>query len=165
MIREAKMSDLRQIQSIMRYYVDHTMTNWSETVLKMRQLKRWLFEHQFRNWPIQVAVNEHNQVLGYGCLSDFRKIDGYRHCVENTVYVKPDIKGTGIGGRLMDALLYQARLAGIRAIIAVIDSDNHESIQFHQRYGFYEVCYMKNVGFKHQQWRSLIMMQYDVFEV
>ena len=165
MIREAKTADLKQIQSIMRYYVDHTMTNWSESVLKVRQLKHWLREHQYKNWPIQVAVNELNQVLGYGCLSDFRKIDGYRRCVENTVYVKPEIKGAGIGGLLMNALLFQARLAGIKAIIAVIDSENKESIQFHQRYDFYEVCYMKNVGFKHQQWRSLIMLQYDVFDV
>jgi len=105
-----------------------------------------------------------DRVIGYGALHEFRNADGYWPCVENSVYVHPDHQGRGIGKLLMTALIEQARLNGLWAIIAVIDSGNMDSIRFHERFGFYECGRMNHIGEKNHRSLSVVYLQYDLPE-
>ena len=163
--RDANGSDLKQIREIMSYYIENTTTNWSEQVLSVKQLRIWLHRHEMKNWPIQVAVDQSGQILGYSSLSDFRNIDGYKYCAENSVYVKAGYQGYGIGDQLMQKIFEQARKTNIRSIIAMIDSSNNASINFHRKFGFYVAGELKDIGYKHNRWLSVTMMQCDLFPV
>lgn len=163
--RDATVSDLKQIRDIMSYYIENTTTNWSEHVLSVKQLRIWLHRHDMKNWPVQVAVDQSGQILGYSSLSDFRNIDGYRYCAENSVYVKAGYQGYGIGDQLMHRIIEQARKTNIRSIIAMIDSSNQASVNFHKKFGFHVSGELKNIGYKHHRWLSVTMMQCDLFPV
>ncbi|MBP0652055.1 N-acetyltransferase, partial [Mycobacterium tuberculosis] len=56
----------------------------------------------------------------------------YRFTVENSIYVAPEAKGRGVGGRLLKVLIDAAEAGGYRQMIAVIgDSANAASIGLH----------------------------------
>ena len=82
--------------------------------------------------------------------------------VEHTVHVREDQWGSGVGRTLVDALLERARAAGKRVIVAAVDGDNDGSIRFHERLGFVQVARLPGVGFKHDRWLDLVLLQRDV---
>ena len=76
-------------------------------------------------------------VLGLCLLAQFRERSAYRFCVEDSVYVRQDVRGQGVGKALVARLLDVPSAAGIRQMIAVIgDSENVGSIGVHASLGF-----------------------------
>ncbi|MBP0575338.1 N-acetyltransferase, partial [Mycobacterium tuberculosis] len=76
-------------------------------------------------------------VLGYTYIGPYRPRPAYRFTVENSIYVAPEAKGRGVGGRLLKVLIDAAEAGGYRQMIAVIgDSANAASIGLHARAGF-----------------------------
>ena len=101
-------------------------------------------------------------VVGFAAYGSFRgsgKWPGYRHTVEHTIHVQEDLRGHGIGGRLLDALIARARNADVHVMVAAIDGDNTDSIAFHERLGFRVVARMPEVGQKFDRWLDLVLMQ------
>jgi phosphinothricin acetyltransferase len=82
--------------------------------------------------------------------------------VEHTVHVREDQWGTGVGRTLVEALIERARAAGLRAIVAAVDSGNAGSVRFHERLGFVEVGRLRGIGFKHDRWLDVVLLQRDL---
>jgi phosphinothricin acetyltransferase len=76
------------------------------------------------------------------------KRPGYRFTVENTIHVREDRWGSGVGRDLMDALVDEARDSGKHTMVAAVDGANEASIRFHTRLGFVEVARMPEIGAK-----------------
>jgi phosphinothricin acetyltransferase len=111
------------------------------------------------NYPYLVAEVD-GDVAGYAYASLYRSRPGYRFTVENSVYVRPDMQGRGIGRHLLAALVEAAGARGFRQMIAVIgDSSNEASIRLHRTAGFHLVGVHENVGWKHGRWLDTVMMQ------
>jgi len=47
-------------------------------------------------------------------------------------------------------------------MVAGIDAENKFSIQFHQKLGFQEVGYLKEVGYKFDRWLDLVFLQLNL---
>src|SRR5580698_2124393 len=76
-------------------------------------------------------------VLGFGYYGPFRPRSAYRWTVEDSVYVRDDARGQGVGAALLTALVAEAEAAGFRQMFALIgDSANAGSIGVHARLGF-----------------------------
>ncbi|MCE6984739.1 N-acetyltransferase, partial [Pseudomonas frederiksbergensis] len=69
----------------------------------------WFDARQAQGYPILVAVNAANEVLGYASFGDWRPFEGFRHTVEHSVYIRSDQRGNGLGPKLMQALIERAR--------------------------------------------------------
>jgi L-amino acid N-acyltransferase len=162
--REARSRDLVQIQEIMAYYINKTNFIWSYSVADHKSLKKWLKEHQAKKLPVQVALYK-RKVIGYSCLSDFRPHDGYWPCAENSVYVDPSILGSGVGSLLLQRLFDLAETRKLKAIIAVIDSENTASIAFHEKHGFKITGQLEQIGWKNDSWRSAVLLQFKMRRV
>jgi phosphinothricin acetyltransferase len=112
------------------------------------------------NNPIIVAVDEQlDQVVGYASYSQFRKWEGFRFCVEHSIYLSEKSRGKGLGKLLLTELLSIAKNRGIHSVIAGIDSQNVPGIAFHNAMGFEQVGLVKESGFKFDRWLDLVLMQ------
>lgn len=158
-IRDATDADLAGILEIYNDAVLNTTAIWNEKTVDLANRRAWLAEHNAQGYPVLVAVDEQDQVLGYASFGDWRTWDGYRHTVEHSVYVKNDHIGAGIGKALMRALIDRARALGKHVMVAGIESENRASIHMHQQLGFVHVGQLREVGTKFGRWLDLTFMQ------
>ena len=99
-------------------------------------------------------------MVGYAYAGPYRPRPAYSSTVENSVYVRPDRHGHGIGRALLDRLVVEAAARGYRQMVAVIgDSANRASVELHRRAGFALVGTLRDVGWKHGRWLDTVLMQ------
>jgi L-amino acid N-acyltransferase YncA len=156
-IRLATAEDFPAINAIYTHYILNTTVTYHLEPLAAEERRAWFAEHG-PLYPMTVA-EEAGEVLAWASLSPFRPRPAYRHTVEDSVYVRQDLRGRGIGSRLMEDLLMRAVDGGHHSVMAVIDSGQPASIKLHARYGFAEVGRLREVGFKFDQWLDIVMMQ------
>ena len=111
-----------------------------------------------KGFPIIVAT-ENQQLVGFGYYSEFRFREAYKYTVEHSVYTKSDAFGKGIGKLLMTELIFRAKAQNLHTMIGVIDSENTNSIAFHEKFGFKKVGIIKESGFKFDRWLHSVFMQ------
>jgi phosphinothricin acetyltransferase len=100
------------------------------------------------------------EVAGYAYVSAYRPRPAYSSTVENSVYVREDLHGRGIGRALLQELIVQSEARGFRQMVAVIgDSANQSSIKLHESLGFRLVGTLQSVGWKHELWLDTVLMQ------
>ena len=126
-----------------------------------RAAPRWRCPGRALAWApgLLVILRELGRVAGYASFGPWRPHDGFRHTVENSVYVSPDHRGSGIGRSLMKALIERARMLDKHVMVAFIESENRASVHMHQQLGFIHVGQMRQVGCKFGRWLDLTMMQ------
>ena len=76
------------------------------------------------------------EILAWGSLSDYHPREGYRITAEISVYVAPDARGKGLGGRLVHFMLKLAPKFGIRNVVALTFSSNAASLNLFAKFGF-----------------------------
>lgn len=158
-IRAAVRDDVAAITSIYNEAVVETTASYDLEPVSLESRLAWFEQHQRDGHAVLVAVDDAGRVLGWGSLSTFRAKPGYRHTVENSVYITRSAHGRGIGGRLLDALLEAARAAGHHAVIAGCDAENAASVALHASRGFVEVGRMREVGRKFGRWLDVTFME------
>ena len=125
----------------------------------MQELERRYRDVIGRGLPYLVA--EYGlEVAGYGYCSPYRPRSAYRYSLEDSIYIRHDMTGRGIGRRLLEELIRGCEGLGYRQIIAVIgDSANTASIGVHEACGFLRVGTLRSVGFKFGRWVDSVYMQ------
>jgi phosphinothricin acetyltransferase len=112
-----------------------------------------------KNLPYLVAERR-GEVLGYAYAGPYRLRSAYANTVENSVYLRPDAVGRGIGGNLLAALIAACERCGLRQMVAVVgDSAYEASIRLHEKLGFRRVGVLRDVGYKHGMWLDRVLLQ------
>lgn len=157
-VRLATAADLPPMLEIYNDVIVHTTAvyNYQPHTLEMRQ--QWFEDKQVQGFPVFVA-EEDGVLLGFSSLGPFRAWAAYKYTVENSVYVRADSRGRGLGKLLMQPLIDAARELQLHTIVAGIDATNEGSISLHQKFGFEEVAHFKQVGYKFGRWLDLKFLQ------
>ena len=158
-LRAAETADLPAIQSIYAHHVLHGLASFEEEPPPVEELGRRHRDVTSRGLPYLVA--EYGaEVAGYGYCSPYRARSAYRYVLEDSIYVRHDMTGRGVGKRLLEELIRRCEGLGYRQIIAVIgDSANQASIGVHAACGFLRVGTLRSVGFKFGRWVDSVYMQ------
>ncbi|MFZ2468252.1 MAG: N-acetyltransferase family protein [Parvibaculum sedimenti] len=157
-VRPATSDDLPGILLIHNDAVRNTAAIWMDEEADLADRAAWLADHFDHGFPVLVAVQGH-AVLGFSAYGHYRPRSGYRHTVENSIYIHPDARGRGLGFALMKPLVAHARADGHHVMMACIEAQNTASIALHERLGFREVGRMPEVGRKFGRWLDLVLMQ------
>jgi phosphinothricin acetyltransferase len=158
-VRDANESDLAQVHAIYAHHVRHGFGTFDEVPPSLGDYQRKWHDVVAAGLAWLVAV-EGGEVLGFAYASVFRPRTGYRYTVEDSVYVRDDRRGRGIGSALLTPLIGRCADAGARQVVAVIgDSRNTGSIALHAKAGFTHSGTMRSVGFKLGRWVDTVMMQ------
>lgn len=122
-----------------------------------------IFEDKIsKGFPIIVATIA-QEVVGFGFYSEFRFREAYKFTVEHSVYAAKNHIGKGVGNVLLTELIQLAKAQKLHTMIGVIDSENENSILFHEKFGFEKVGYIKESGFKFDKWLDSVFMQKILF--
>ncbi len=158
-IRPALQRDLDAITQIYNDAVLNSTASYDQHPVSLENRRSWLAQHQHHELPILVAEAADQSILGWASLSFFRPWDGYRFTVEDSIYVAESHRGQGIGTQLLAQLIDQATALELHVIMAGLDAHNPASLRLHQKFGFQQVGYLREVGFKFNRWLDLVLMQ------
>lgn len=158
-VRDATLADLPGLLSIYNDAVTNTTAIWNDNPVDLANREAWYAFRQQQGYPILVATDDSDYILGYASFGDWRPFEGFRHTVENSVYVRDGQRGLGIGAKLLMPLLDRARACGKHVVVAAIESSNTASIRLHERQGFTTTGNMPQVGVKFGRWLDLTFMQ------
>ena len=157
-IRDARPDDVPGILAIHNEAIRNTTAIWDEETVDVDDRRAWLADRHERGFPVLVAVSA-GRVVGYASYGVWRAKSGYRHTVENSVYVHPDHHRRGVASALMTELISRARAGRVHVMVASIESGNAVSITLHERFGFRVVGVMPEVGVKFGRWLDMTYMQ------
>jgi L-amino acid N-acyltransferase YncA len=161
-IRDATPADLPAIAEIYNDAVLNSTAIWMDHCVDLANRQAWFAARSQQGYPILVATDSHEQVLGYASFGDWRPFDGFCFSVEHSVYVSPGQHGKGLGKRLLSELIERARSANKHMMVAAIESGNQASIALHLRQGFTITGQMPEVGRKFGRWLDLTFMQLNL---
>ena len=158
-IRTATEADIPEIAAIYAHHVLHGAGTFEETPPSIEDLTARFHAIIGRGWSYLVSVDD-TGILGYAYYSQFRDRSAYRFTAENSIYVRDDVRGQGVGKALVARLLAEAEAAGFRQMIAVIgDSENVGSMGVHSSLGFQKAGVLRASGLKFGRWVDTVYMQ------
>ena len=158
-MRPAEPADLVAVQTIYAHHVLEGLASFEEVPPALEEIRRRHAEVTGQDLPWLVA-DHGGTVAGYGYCSLYRTRSAYRYALEDSVYVRKDVQGKGVGSAILGELVRRCEKLGYRQIIAVIgDSANTASINLHASHGFLRVGTLRSVGFKFNRWVDSVLMQ------
>jgi L-amino acid N-acyltransferase YncA len=106
-----------------------------------------------------VALDDHDDVLGWTAVVGVSDRCAYAGVVEHSVYVHPDTHGRGVGFALLTALLASTDTAGIWTVQSGIFPENTASLALHTKAGFRIIGTRERIGQHHGRWRDVILIE------
>ncbi len=162
-VRPARPGDEEAVRAIRNHAIEHSTALWTETPQSPAEGAAWFAAHLERGSALVAVTAETaeapGEVAGFAVYGPWRALDGYRHTVEDSVYVREGRHGLGIGSALLGPLIASAREAGHHVMIAGIEARNAASIRLHDRFGFEHVGTVREAGTKFGRWLDLTLMR------
>ncbi len=159
LIRNVTDVDLIEIQAIYAHWVRTGTASFELEAPSVEELGRRAADIAQKDLPYLVALRD-GKLIGYAYANWFRPRPAYRFCVENSIYVHPEVRRGGVARFLMAELVTRCEQAGARQMVAVIgDSGNTPSIALHAAMGFNHVGTIRSTGWKFGRWLDTVLMQ------
>ncbi len=168
-LRPSRAGDVAAIAAIYADHVLHGTASFETDAPDVEEMRRRRAELVGRGFPYLVAEDgvaedgaaaAGSGILGYAYAGPYRTRPAYRETLEDSVYLRRDAIGRGLGRRLLAALIGEAEALGFRQMVAVVgDRENIASIRVHERAGFRLVGVLRSVGYKHGRWLDTVLLQ------
>jgi L-amino acid N-acyltransferase len=156
-LRLATLDDAEAIRQIYNHEVT-TSTATFDLVPRSLEAQRAYLAARSGAHAVVVAV-EDRTVCGFGSLSPWRDRPAYATSVEDSVYVRRDRQGRGVGRSLLTELLTTATRHGFHAVMARIVGGHDGSIALHRSCGFEVVGTEREIGRKFGRWLDVVLME------
>ena len=158
-IRPCRETDMPTVTAIYAHHVLHGTASFETDPPTLAEMCRRRADILSKNLPYLVAETAGN-LAGYAYAGTYRPRAAYRDTVENSVYLRHDMVGHGIGRHLLGALVRECEARDLRQMVAIVgDSGNLASIRLHERCGFRLVGILRDVGWKHGRWLDSVLLQ------
>jgi phosphinothricin acetyltransferase len=159
-IRDATSRDLAAINDIYNHYVLHSTCTYQVEPETMAAREAW-FRGRDPQHPVLVAQTG-DEVAAWGSLSPWgtaRRRQVFRRTVEDSIYVRRDMHGRGLGSAMLGALIERARRLGHRSMLAVVSGEQAPSIRLHRKFGFAEVGRLREIAEKFGRVLDVVYLQ------
>jgi L-amino acid N-acyltransferase YncA len=158
-IETATLADAPACAAIYAHHVLHGTASYETVPPDEAEMTARMGKALGAGWPWLVARSPEGEVLGYAYATQFRDRAAYRYVCENSIYVRDDKRGEGIGRALLALLIVAADRAGFRQMIAVIGGAEPASERLHAACGFAKAGLLEGIGRKHGAWLDTLYMQ------
>ena len=155
--RLATIDDAEATRAIYNVEVTESTVTFDLVPRTLEEQRGWLTA---RSGAHAVLVAEDGgDVIGFASVSPYRDRPAYSTSVEDSVYVRRDQQGKGVGKLLLGELVALATSHGFHTMIARIVGGHDASIALHRSQGFEVVGTEREVGRKFGRWLDVLVMQ------
>jgi L-amino acid N-acyltransferase YncA len=158
LIRPATPADMAAIAAIYAHFVETTTATFDLVAPGEATMQRRMQTVVDCGLPYLAAELE-GYLVGYSYAAPFRPREGYRFTVEDSIYVRADCRGHGVGKLLLGELISRCRAVNRHSMVACICGVNPPSIALHASLGFHTIGTLPEAGRKFGQWLDLTMLQ------
>jgi phosphinothricin acetyltransferase len=109
--------------------------------------------------PPFIVAEEEGRVLGWGRVTNWSPRECYAGVGEASIYMAPDARGRGLGGRLMEALVDEAERAGYWKVIGGLFPENEASLALMRAAGFHAVGTFRRHSRLDGEWRDVLYVE------
>jgi phosphinothricin acetyltransferase len=153
MIRSVTANDAAALCGIYNYYITNTVITVEE-----EELESAAMEARIRDiagtYPWFVW-EEDGELLGYAYAHKWNERAAYRFSAEDSVYLRYDVLGRGLGRRLLGQVIAELRKMTIRVLMSVITMPNERSVALHESLGFQKAAEFREIGYKLNHWLNV----------
>ena len=135
-IRPARPEDCPAIAEIYAHHVLNGTASYETAPPDSAEMNRRMERVMGSGWPWLVAADDDGRLLGYAYATQFRDRAAYRFVCEDSIYIRNEARGQGVGTALLGALLEACAASGFRQMVAVIGGAEPASEALHARLGF-----------------------------
>lgn len=153
-IRRMSLCDAVAISDIYNYYVENTVVTFETIAVSETDMRERINEIIDSGNPAYV-VEVDGKMAGYCYMHLWKERAAYSFSKEVSIYLHKDIRGKGIGGLLYNHLLKSVDSKNTHVLMAIITVPNNVSVNLHEKFGFKQVGYMRQVGWKFGEWRDV----------
>lgn len=163
MLRIARREDVPEMLAIYGPYVLRSTATFEYEVPSLEEFYR-RYDTFTRQFP-WLVWEENGVIGGYAYASAPYSRPAYAWCAEPTVYLRPEVRGKGVGTRLYRALEAILKKQGYQIIYALVCEENETSQRFHEKLGYEKRAFFPNCGCKFGRWMGLYWMEKRLSEV
>jgi L-amino acid N-acyltransferase YncA len=158
LVRPSTPADIPAVTAIYARFVTTSTATFEIVPPDEAEMMRRRRAVQDRDLPYLVAELE-GYVVGFCYASQFRPREGYRYTVEDSIYVRADCIGHGVGKMLLAELISECQAKGCHSMVACICGVNVPSVALHASLGFQQVGLLPEAGRKFGEWMQLLILQ------
>jgi len=156
-VRRARLDDAEALRAIYNQEVTTSTVTFDLVPRSEAEQRAWLAERSGAH--AVVVAEDGGVVLGFGSLSPYRDRPAYTTTVEDSVYVRRDVQGRGVGRALLGELVEVATASGFHTIIARVVGGHEASLALHRGLGFELVGTEREIGRKFNRWLDVVILQ------
>ena len=145
-IRRAASEDAAAIAHIYNEAILNTTATFDTEPKTPEDRAEWLKSHDERH-PILVAI-VNGEVVGWASITLWSDRPAYADTAETSFYVSSGHRGQGIGRKLKEAIIQEAKRLGYHTLIARITAGSEVSLHLNESTGYVRVGTLKEVGRK-----------------
>ena len=157
-IRDARPEDAEAIAAVWNPVIRNTAATFNKVERSAQDVRGMMEARAAQGHPWLVAETE-GGVVGFATYAQFREGVGYAHTMEHTIILGDGAIGEGLGPKLMERLVEEARARGAHSLIAAVTAENEAGVAFHEKMGFREVGRIPEAGLKFERWMALVLLQ------
>lgn len=155
LLRKLMASDWDEVCRIYRQGME---TNLATFESEIPSYERWDIGH----FPFgRIVAEQDGRVAGWVALSPVSARTCFSGVAEVSIYVADDIKGSGIGTRLLNAEIGESEQNGIWTLQSVIMRNNRPSLALHSKCGFRVVGVREKIARDPAGcWRDTVLLEH-----
>nr|WP_281246019.1 GNAT family N-acetyltransferase [Amphibacillus marinus] len=152
-IRKMRQSDWKSVASI---YSEGILTGNATFEQSLPSWEVWDNSHVKE---LRYVATYHDAVVGWSALTAISSRCVYEGVAEVSVYVASEVRGKGIGQRLLETITKESENCGFWTIQAGIFPENLGSIKLHKNNQFIEVGKRTRIGKLNGKWRDVLLFE------
>lgn len=166
-IRFATVDDAPELLAIYTPYVEQTAVTFECSVPTVEEFTARI-TRTLERYPYLV-VEQGGIIVGYAYVGPFKTREAYDWSVETSVYVRRDIRRSGVGRLLYETLervLAAQGILNLNACVAHTEQPdeylNRDSVAFHERLGYRIVGEFHQCAHKFGRWYNIVWMEKSI---
>jgi L-amino acid N-acyltransferase YncA len=154
MARSATIADATRITEIYNQGIRDRIATFETEPRTVETVRGWFNQP----YPVVVVVADDN-VIAWASTSSYRPRACYAGNAEFSVYVHRDWRGRGVGSLAMQALIEEARSAGLEKLVSRVFIENEASLRMLGKLGFRAVGIYERHGQLDGVWRDVVIVE------